>query len=242
MKWLELFREARRLDRRAAVVNVVEQVHVVAVGLANGFEEPRREGEVTRRVPHLFLRQPRLGRFVRAFAARDAVRARDARNAGLHAHREKSRFELLSDGVHRFGEITPVRMGVHEHSLAALSADEIVKRRSEHLPLDVPEREIDRGDGRHRDGPALPVRASIEEVPDVFGVPRVAADESRNDVRFEVRDDRLLPPVERRIAEPVNPFIRENLQRDEIPPGRANNHFRIGDLQTGLLFRTVSAA
>src|SRR6185503_16892755 len=65
---LEILREPRGFDRRAAVMNVVEQVHVVAVRFADGLEELRGEAQVARGVPHFFLRKPGFGRLVGSLA------------------------------------------------------------------------------------------------------------------------------------------------------------------------------
>ena len=78
---------------------------------------------------------------------------------------------------------------------------------------------IHRRDCGHRDRPAFPVRAAIETMPDVLGVLRVASDERRDHVRFEIGDDRLLAPVERRVAEPIDPWSVKTFNVTKFRPG-----------------------
>ena len=74
---LERLAEPRRLDRREAVVHVVQQVEVEAEFLAQRFEKLRRVIEVFLRRPHGLDRQALLGRLVAA--RRPSARRRPCR-------------------------------------------------------------------------------------------------------------------------------------------------------------------
>ena len=97
------------------------------------------------------------------------------------------------------------------------------------LAENVPQRDIDRGDRRHRHRAATPIRAAIQELPRVFDASRIAADEIRDHVLLEVGRNRQLAAVERRIAEPVDARARLDLQRDEIAPRTRDDHLRRDD-------------
>ena len=93
---------------------------------------------------------------------------------------------MLPDGVEGFGDVRSVGVGVDEAALAGLAAEKVVDGRVEGLALDVPEGDVDGGDGGHGDGAAPPVGSAIEILPDVFGLEGVAADEAGEDVVLEV--------------------------------------------------------
>ena len=94
--------------------------------------------------------------------------------------------DVLLDGVEGFGDVGAVGVGVDEAALAGLAAEEVVDGGVEGLALDVPEGDVDGGDGGHGDGAAPPVGSAIEVLPDVFGLEGVAADEAGEDVVLQV--------------------------------------------------------
>ncbi len=96
---------------------------------------------------------------------------------------------VLADGVEGFGDVGSVGVGVDEGALAGLAAEEVVDGSVEGLALDVPEGDVDGGDGGHGDGAAPPVGSAIEVLPDVFGLEGIAADDAGEDVVFEVGGD-----------------------------------------------------
>ncbi len=69
--------------------------------------------------------------------------------------------------------------------------------------LDVPQRHVDGGDRRHRDRAAPPVRAAIQELPDVFDLVRIAADEAGHDVIGQIAGDGQFATVQGCIADTV---------------------------------------
>src|SRR5207249_3088168 len=90
--------------------------------------------------------------------------------------------DVFLDGVEGFGNIGAIGVGVDEAALTGLAAEEVVDGDVEGLALDVPEGDVDGGDGGHGDGAAPPVGSAIEILPDVFGLEGVSADEAGEDV------------------------------------------------------------
>ena len=120
-------------------------------------------------------------------------------------------------------------MAVDEHRVARSAAEQLIHGRIERLAENVPERRIDRGDRRHRDRAAAPVRAFVEVLPDVLDAARVAADEQRQHVIVQVTGDRELAAVERRVAQAVDAVFGDELQRDEIAAGTADDDLAVDD-------------
>ena len=102
------------------------------------------------------------------------------------------------------------------------------------LALDVPERHVDGGDGRHRDRTAAPVCAAVEELPGVLDLRGVAADEELDDVVLEVADHGELAAIDRGIAEAGEAVIRRQLERDEVAIRTGDNDFYLGDIHSCL--------
>src|SRR5438105_3342817 len=121
-------------------------------------------------------------------------------------------------------------MAVNHRAGATLTAEQLIHRHLRELALDVPQRDIDRRDGGHRDGPAPPVGTAIEVLPDVLDVVRVAADKARDDVLVEIRLHGKLAAIERRVAETVHAFVGDDLQRHEIAPGTREDRVGSFDL------------
>jgi hypothetical protein len=87
-------------------------------------------------------------------------------------------------------DVLAIRVAIHEHAVARTSAEQLIERLIAHLAEDVPQRDVDRRNGRHRHGAAAPVRTTIEKLPDVLDAARVAADEVRHQVILEIRTPR----------------------------------------------------
>ena len=228
---LERLAEPRRLDRRQAVVDVVQQVHVRAELAPRAFEQRRHDVQVLLRRPERLQRLALLGRLVVQLAARDAVRVRDAGHAALQRAPPCSPGATYSAAAATVSSIDlAVGVAVDHHVVARLAAQQLVHRHAQRLALDVPQRRVDRRDRRHRHRPAAPVRALVKVVPDVLDAPRVAPDQQRDHVVGQVARDGQLAPVQRRVAEPVHAALGLDLQRDEVPPRRADDHLRRHDL------------
>ena len=227
---LEVARQSRGLDRRQAMMRVVQQLDVVAVVHAQPLEQLRHDAQILRRGPQRFERQRALGRLVRLARAGDAVGLLQARHGALRAHREKALLDVPPHLVAGLGDVAPVRMAVDQRAFARASAEQLIQRHARELREDVPQRDVDCGNRRHRHRPAPPVRAAIEELPGVFDASGVATDQVRNDVLLQIRGNRELAAVERRIAEPDDARARLDPQRDEVAPRAGDDHARVHDL------------
>src|SRR5690606_20794052 len=98
----------------------------------------------------------------------------DPRHAALRTHRPETLLDEPADRVARFGDVAAVGMAVDQGALARAAAEQLVERQPGHLAEDVPERDVDRGDGAHRHRAAAPVRAAIEELEHVLDAAGVA--------------------------------------------------------------------
>jgi hypothetical protein len=124
-------------------------------------------------------------------------------------------------------------VAVDHRAVAAGAAEELVDGQPGRLPLEIPQRHVDGGDGRHRDRPAPPIGAAVEELPDVLDPVRIAADQAGDDMVLEIGGDGHLAPVQRRVADARQPVLRLDLQRHEIAPGRADDDTGGADLRHG---------
>src|SRR5688572_6276954 len=213
---------------------------IVPEGVAHLLHQLGHVTQVRRRLPDLRLGQAGLGRLVRLVALGHAIAVRDARYARLHADGHVSLVARPADGLHGPPQILAGRVCVDHDPVTALAADQVVEGCSERLALDVPQREIDGGDCRHGDGPAPPVGAPVEEVPDVLDVASVLADQRRQTVLFQVSHDRLLAAVQGGVSEAVNAGVRFQLERDEITPRTAYDDFCARDLHCFFQYRVSS--
>ena len=185
-------------------MHVVQQLDVGPVILAQAFEKFRHDGEILRRRPHRLRGQLALGGFVRILQAGNAVSLLDAGHAALRAHRLVALRDVLADFGAALVDVLAVRMSVDERAFARASTEQLVQRLIAHLAEDVPQRDVDRGDCRHRHGAAAPVRTAIEKLPDIFDAARVAADQIRHQVVLEVGRHREFAAVQCCIADTGN--------------------------------------
>ena len=123
-------------------------------------------------------------------------------------------------------------MAIDHHPVAALAPQQLVERHARQLGLDIPQRHVDRRDRAHRHRAAPPIGAAIEILPDVLGIARVHAKQAGDDVVFQIGHNRLLAPVQRRIADAVNPLVGLDLQRHEIAPRAGDDDAGGGDLHS----------
>jgi hypothetical protein len=137
------------------------------------------------------------------------------------------------DGVDGFGDVGAVGVGVDEDAFAAGASEEVVEGCVEGLGFDVPEGDVDGGDGGHGDGAATPVGSAVEVLPDVFDAGGIAADEAGEDVLGEVGGDGELAAVEGGVAEAVDAGVGGDFEGDEVAVGGAEDEAGVGDLHAG---------
>src|SRR5690606_113499 len=199
---------------------IVQQLDLLADVLPDGAQHARRMAQIGAAVPDLLDRGRAAARgLVRGLAAVDSVDRFQPGDAGLCADRPKPSREHLVDGVLQLLDAPSGGMGVAEDLVADRAAQEVVHGLSEGLAADVPESQVDRTDRRHRDRSPAPVDASVQWLPAVLDPSGIAADEPRCHVLTEVRGDRELSTVDRRVSPPDDSVLGEDLQRDEVPAG-----------------------
>lgn len=103
-------------------------------------------------------------------------------------------------------------MGVGEEPVSYLASEQLIDRLVERLAFDVPQGEVHRADGSHRDRPPAPVDATVEVLPGVLDPVRVQADQQRRDVISQIRRHRQFASVDRSIAPPDDPIIGGDLE------------------------------
>ncbi len=197
-------------------MHVAQQLDVEAVIGAQALEQLRHGVEVLRCRPHGFQRELAFGGLVAVLAVRDAVSLRKSRHAALSANGLVAQLDVATDFRAGLGDVAPVGVTVDERAFARAAAEQLIERQAGHFSEDVPQRDVDRCDSRHRDGPAAPVRASIEELKRVLDAAGITPDEIGDHVIGEIRRDRELATVQRRIADAVDAGARLDLERDEV--------------------------
>jgi glucuronate isomerase len=166
-----------------------------------------------------------------------AVRRLHSRNSGLKSNRLVPETDVTIELVERLFDRLPVRVTVDHDARTATAAEKLVKRHLRDFRFDVPERHVDGCDRRHRHRTSAPVRSAIKILPNVFDLMRIAADQARNHVFFEVRDDSELAAVESRVAETEDTFVGDEFQRHEIAVGARDDHPTFEDLHGAGSFR-----
>jgi hypothetical protein len=126
----------------------------------------------------------------------------------------------LSGLVDRVLDRRAVGVAVDHDAGAAGAAQQLVERQAGDLGLDVPQRHVDGGDGRHRHRPSAPVGALVEELPDVLDLVGVAADQAGDHVLPQIGDDRQLAPVQGGVADAVDPSSVVIFRVTKLRPGQ----------------------
>ncbi|VEH36065.1 Uncharacterised protein [Cellulomonas fimi] len=216
--------------------------------VADRLEHPGQVPQVRARVPVLLGGQrDALRGLVVVPAARagvlrgDPVDLVDAGHRGLHADRAEPELLVVADRVEQLGQVPAARVPVRHDPGPARAAQQLVERHAGVPRLDVPQRDVDGRDRRHRHGTAPPVRRPVEELPRVLDAVRVATDQQRDDVVAQVRHDGELTPVERGVAETDDAVLGRDAQRDEVAVRAADEHLGGPDRAPGPLRRAVRA-
>ena len=208
------------------VVNIVQQIQIVAQRLAQRLEELGNMAQILLCGPQALRRQAAFGRLIVLVILRDAIRRLEPRNSALGANGGIAHLPVALYLVHGLCDVAPGSMGIDQDMVAALAAEQVVDRDTERLALDVPKRHIDGRDGGHGNRPSPPVRTAIEIMPDVFSLKRIAPDQARNEVILQIADDCQLASIQGRIAQAVDALVGFDFQGHEIAARTADNHFR----------------
>ncbi len=185
--------------------------------------------EIAGRRPDILGGKRRIGGLVIELVGGDAVGRRQSRHPALRADRLVSHVDIARDLVQRLRDVVAVGVAIDHHAVTAAAAQQLVEGQVGGLGLQVPQRGVDGGDGRHRHRTATPVGATIEVLPGVLDPVGVAADQRRNHVLGQVGCHRELAAVERRVTETREPRIGFDLQRDEVASGTGDDDACGGD-------------
>ncbi len=123
-------------------------------------------------------------------------------------------------------------VAVHHNAGARSAAQQLVQWHIGRFGFDIPQRHIDGGNGGHGHRPAAPVGPFVKELPDIFYLVCIAADELRAKVIFQVRSHRQFAPIECGIAQAGNTAIGGDFQRDEVSSRAGNKDFGLNNFHS----------
>ena len=172
--------------------------------------------------------------------ARDAVDRPQSGDRGLDADRPVSLIEVRPHVVEQLGKITAGCVAVGHQSGSGCAAEQLVQRHPGGFRLDVPQRDIDGGDRRHRHRPAAPVCAAVEKLPGVLDLVGVPADQQRNDVITQIAHDRQFAAVERRIPEARETVVGRELEGHKVAVGAGDDDLGGLDLHGRIPFNCAT--
>jgi hypothetical protein len=199
---LEVLGELDGHDRGHPLVNVVEQLDVLAEARPELFEHPGHLATVRPGLPGILARVQPPERCVPASGRRRACAAVPVGGVARHVHLAADVAEAGlpegTDPILELVDVSPVGVDVDVGRAADTAAEQLVDGHPGPLALDVPQGLVDAGHGVVEDRPAAPVGADIRRLPDVLDVVRVAADEERPQVVLDRGHDRERALRERR--------------------------------------------
>ena len=187
---LEHLAEVGGLHRGIAMMAVVQQMMVEAIGRAQLVEQFRHVVQRLARVPAGYRRQGCIRWLIMERAPADAIGVLNARHAALRADRLVAHLDILADGIDRFLNVTAVGMAIDHDPVATAPAEQLVQGHPGHLGLDVPQGHVDGCNRAHRDRATPPIGALVQILPDILDLARIHADQARDHMIFEIGHDR----------------------------------------------------
>jgi hypothetical protein len=91
-------------------------------------------------------------------------------------------------------------VAVNHHAVPSRPTQQLVHRETGQLALDVPQGDVDGGDGGHGDRATTPVGPLVQVLPGVLDAACVPADQQRTNVVTKVRRHRQLASVQGGVA------------------------------------------
>ncbi len=153
-----------------------------------------------------------------------------ARNAALGANRLKAQLFVLRVVIHHFINGVTGGVAIDHHARAGGAAQQLINRHVGRFAFDIPQRHIDRRDRRHGDRATTPVGPFVEVLPDVFDLMRIAADQLRADVIFQVGGDRQFPAIEGCITNAGQTLIGGDFDGDKVSACAGYKYFCLYNL------------
>src|SRR5439155_18244574 len=114
--------------------------------------------------------------------------------------------------------------------LAALAAEQVVERHARHLGLDIPQGDVDRGNGAQGDRPPAPIGSSVKKLPDILDPARILADQRGDDMVLQIGNHGQLAAVQSGVSDTVDTLVGHDLQGHEIAPWAGHNDFGVLNL------------
>ena len=213
---LGVLAQLQRLRRRDALVDVVQQLDLVAELLPGRLQQRERAPRVGRGLEH----RGRVERLHRGLPAPRAV-AGHPRHAHLHADVAEAGRHVGAGVVDHLGDLGAARVRVAVRRLARLAAEKLVHGHPGLAALDVPQRHVDAADGVVEHGAVAPVGARVERLPGVLDPVRGLADQERLQVALHRRHHEVGALREGGAAVAVEPvLVGRDLDHHQPQPGR----------------------
>ncbi|GAB4457445.1 MAG: hypothetical protein OHK0029_17240 [Armatimonadaceae bacterium] len=92
----------------------------------------------------------------------------------LATHHLKPLLDKLACAVFAFYRVASAGVGITHHAVTRFATEELVHRQACLLTLNIPEREVNRRQCRHKDRTPAPVALPIDQMPQVLDALRVA--------------------------------------------------------------------
>ena len=209
---LECFGQLNRIDRRDALVHVMQELDVLPEARAEVLEEPRNDPAIGTRIPVLAL--PKITVHTIGRLTRDSHLAADEPKATGCA-RTRLLLHLL--------EVSPCRVHIDGKRHPTAATEKLIERHPCTFPFDIPQRHVDTTERmvEHRTIPE--VGTEVGRLPDVFDIIDAPADQVWLEIMLDGSHHRKRPLGERCTAEPIKPWLR-GLHFDDHQP----NSFRSG--------------
>ena len=210
---LDFLAKSRCLSGQQPMMHIMQQLQIRSKAISNRLEDARHVPQIFLCIPNLLIRQ--LAIFGDEMFGISALAGRvtafgHARNAALKPNGFVSLVHIMRDRIEQGIQSWSGRMRVKQCAVPALAAKQLVKRKAGNFPFDIPQSQINRTIGRHRDRASAEIGAAIEILPDILAVARVHSDEARDEIFFQILCRQRFTSVQRGIANAVYSGIRHD--------------------------------
>ena len=226
---LQILAQARRLDRCQSMVCVVQQMDIVTYGIAYPLEQLGRVTHVFLGRPYILFRKTAVCRLVIHLVARDPIGAGQSGYARLGTNGAISQILVARHFIDCFSNIGAVSVPIDHHTFAGAPPQQLIQWHIRQLRLDIPKRYVHCCDSGHGHRATSPLAAAVKILPDILDLLRVTSDQAGHHVISQIRNNRKLPPIERRVADAVYALIRQYFQGDKVSARTGDNHFCVNN-------------
>ena len=185
---LEVAREPDRLDGWHPLVDVVEQLDLVAEVGAHALEQPGNDAAVRPGLPGRLIRPEMRGLLGIASSVSGGSVSGVAGHVHLAPHVAVALVHEPPSRVLDLFEIAARSVRIQRRSLAALTTEQLIDGHARPLALDIPQRLVHAGERVVEHRPTAPVGADVGRLINVFDVVRIAPDQERLEILLDRRD------------------------------------------------------